>query len=236
MLLKKIPVWVLFMVLIIIILSVIIIYIERFTLPTPKVADGLTAIISAFIGILITIAVTSMLLNKQTAMETNKEKGIIQFKQKQDTYLSFLKQFESIMVSLTERNIKGNDCKAYENVIKLESLLFEFGYLRIHMKEELFCEIMERITNIFKKYRSIHLYSLYQEEIVKTNRGESPKLNTSLYNLMMDISENLLIISEKLHKDLYGSDEVMESKQVNNFHVQTHNLLIECGLTESNEA
>lgn len=236
MLFRKIPVWVLFMILIVILLSVVIIYIERFTLPTPQVADGLTAIISAFIGILITIAVTSMLLNKQTSMEANKEKGIIQFKQKQDTYLSFLEQFKNIMISLTERNIKGNDCKAYENVIKLEGLLFEFGYLRMHMKEELFREIMEHVTQIFEKYNSIHLYSLYQEEIVKTNKRKSPKLNASLYSLMMEISDNLLMISEKLHKDLYCDDEVSESEQVNNFREQTHNMLLVCGLKQDEEA
>ena len=233
MFLKKLPSWllnILLMIMIIILLSAIIIYIESSTLPTPKVADGLTAIISAFIGVLITIAVTSVLLNKQTVMETDKEKGIIQFKHKQDTYISFLKQFESIMVSLTERNIKGNDCMAYENVTKLESLLFEFGYLRVHMKEELFCEIMQRITCIFEKYNSIHLYKLYQDEIVMPNKRKSPKLNDSLYSLMMDISKNLLVISEKLHQDLYGYDNYMATREVDRLLYQTQHMLNACGL------
>lgn len=238
MFLKRLPSWILLillMILIIILLSAIIIYIESSTLPTPKVADGLTAIISAFIGVLITIAVTSVLLNKQTEMETDKEKDIIQFKQKQNAYLSFLKQFESIVVSLTERNIKGNDCKAYENITKVEKLLFEFSYLKLHIKENLFNEVLTHITQVFETYNKIKLRDLYQTEIAMSTKRSSPKLNTNLYELMIELSKHLFAISELLYLDLYGNNKTLVNTNEFDLQENTKKLLYGCGLRK-NEA
>ena len=229
---KNIPLWIIILILIVMVMSVLIIYIERYTLPTPQVADGLTAIISAFVGILITIAVTAMLLEKQSRMDSDKEKNIIQFKQKQDTYVSFLKKFESMMVSLTERNIKGNDCMAYENITKLENLLFEFSYLRMHMSQERFGLIMNHVSQIFENYNEIKLRDLYQAEIVEAKKRKSPKVNTSLYNLMMGISEHLFVISELLNQDLYGYEKKLDTSDISQLQAKTSTLLYKCGLRQ----
>ena len=231
---KKADIPLMLLIVIVVLLSIMIIFIESLKVPTEKVADGLTAIISAFIGIVITVVVTAMLLKKQSDAERSKEVSLIQFKHKQDIYLSFLKHLNEIFVSLTDRSIKGNDRTAYGNIGKAEDLLFAFGYLRIHMDVDTFKEVMKQVTDILSVYRSIQLYDTYQEEIVVPKKRASEKVNGKLYELLKSISEHLYSISGILNNDLYNNSIIPRNKAAD-LSEETNELLNKCGLNQYKE-
>ena len=70
-------------------LSLVIVYADSLSIPSEKTSDGVVAILSAFVGMLITIAVTAILLNRQTEVESSKERHMRQFEKKQETYYAF---------------------------------------------------------------------------------------------------------------------------------------------------
>lgn len=55
---------------VVILLSLVFVYAEKSSLPSNNFADGVVAIISDFVGILITIAVTAILLSTQSEMDS----------------------------------------------------------------------------------------------------------------------------------------------------------------------
>lgn len=65
-----------------ILLAVLLVFIDKFHIPYENISDGITAIISAFIGILFTISATSILINSQSNVERQKEKNMMQFSKK----------------------------------------------------------------------------------------------------------------------------------------------------------
>lgn len=187
----------------VILLSLIIIYTDSFSLPSEKISDGVMAILSAFVGILITVAVTAVLLNTQTEAESSKEKSMKQFEKKQNIYYDFLEELDNIVSTLLERNLKGNDKVAYENVTSLANLLFRFGYLRMHMKDEYFKKVIVHTSNIFKKYREMNISEAYQTEIMQNKHQRSVEINSKLFCLFTELSEELFAISSLLYSDLY---------------------------------
>ena len=75
--------------LIVAIMSIGIFCINHFGLSV-DISTGLIAIISAFIGIVLTTAITFLLLSKQSEYEAKKEHLVSQFNKKQETYYYFL--------------------------------------------------------------------------------------------------------------------------------------------------
>ena len=215
----------------VLLLAIIIIFVKRYEMPDKDVSDGMIAIISAFIGVLVTISATSSLIEKQGNVDRHNELDLSRFKQKQDIFISFLKRLEEIMVSLTEQNIKGNDRRAYENIPTLESMIFEFSYLRIHMSEDDFNDVLSHATEIFDANNSKHIYRIYKEEIVEKKQKKSEILNQSLFQLMSDISKSLFAISKILNRNLYGISDYSDA--ISNKEQASINKMLEtCGLKE----
>lgn len=212
----------------VILLSLIIIYTDSFALPSEKISDGVVAILSAFVGILITVAVTAVLLNTQTEAESSKEKGMKQFEKKQDIYYDFLEELENIVTTLLERSSKGNDKMAYENVTSLANLVFRLGHLRIHMQDENFKKVIVHTSNIFKKYREMNIREVYQTEIIQNKHKGSVEINDKLFCLFTGLSEELFAISSLLNRDLYQAKYLPDSDQ----HIITEikRFLNSCGL------
>lgn len=196
------PIWILLL-FILTLISVIIILLAEFELPSIKSSGGVIAIISAFVGILVTMSVTSLLLNKQSEIEGLKDQSVIQFKKKQEVYHSFLEKIESTIVELTEKSLRGNEKQAYENTTKLENLIFQFTYLRIHMNEDDFVEVIENISEIFKTYNEMRLHELYINEIKNKSARSSETVNAQLLLFMQKMTKYLFDISHLLNKDLY---------------------------------
>lgn len=220
--------------LMVVLLSLIIIYTDSFSLPSEKISDGVVAILSAFVGILITIAVTAILLNTQTEAESSKERNMKQFEKKQETYYAFLDELENIIVTLLNRSLKGNDKMAYENVTSLAQLIFQFSYLRMHMEDETFLKVIACTSNILNKYRKTRIRDIYQNEIVQNKHHSSEEVNDRLFNLSAGLSEDLFSISAILNSDLYPTKQQSESD--NKIENEIRRLLNSCGLKEKNQS
>ena len=149
------------------------------------------------------MTVTSILLNDQSKAESLKERNVKQFEKKQETYHLFMGEFSDIIIKLTQRSLSRNDCEAYENIASLEKLIFQFGYLRIHMSEDKFNQIMSKTTEMLNVYYKNGLAEIFKEDIVDNKFSRSETLNHALHELMLSIANNLFEISTILNKDMY---------------------------------
>ena len=179
----------------VILMSLLIVFIDKFSVPSNNTSDGVVAIISAFVGVVITVAVTGVLLNTQSENEYLREKNVKQFEKKQQIYHCFLEKLGNIVIDLTQRSLGGNDANSYENISSLENLIFQFGYLRIHMSDDAFIKVMAYTAEIFEVYRKQNLRSNYKKDIVEQNKSRSDQLNQGLYELNQVIAKKLFAIS-----------------------------------------
>lgn len=201
----------------------------EFQIPSIKSSGGIIAIISAFIGILVTMSVTSLLLNKQSEIEGLKDQSVIQFKKKQEIYHAFMEKIETCIIEITKKSLRGNEKQAYENITKLENLIFQFGYLRIHMHEDDFIEVIKNISKIFKTYNEMRLHDLYINEVKSKSARSSEIVNAQLLLFMQQITKHLFRISQLLNKDLYGETYKYTSHPVSE---EMNTLFSYCGLKE----
>jgi hypothetical protein len=111
--------------------------IPEFQIPTMLQSSGLVAIISAFLGVLMTVAVTAFLLEKQTASESKKEKDVKIFKQKIEVYSEFLSAMWG-MLDKEEYTI--------EELKQLRTICFQ--KLFFYLNDEQTKKISEQIKNI----------------------------------------------------------------------------------------
>ena len=212
----------------VILMSLLIVFIDKFSVPSNNTSDGVVAIVSAFVGVVITVAVTGVLLNTQSENEYLKEKNVKQFEKKQQTYHCFLEKLGNIVIDLTQRSLGGNDAKSYENISSLENLIFQFGYLRIHMSDDAFIKVMAYTAEIFEVYRKQNLRSNYKKDIVEQNKSRSDQLNQGLYELNQVIAKKLFAISAILNSDMYG--EKVNNRNNPQIEDITLQLLNSCGL------
>ena len=212
----------------VILMSLLIVFIDKFSVPSNNTSDGVVAIVSAFVGVVITVAVTGVLLNTQSENEYLREKNVKQFEKKQQTYHCFLEKLGNIVIDLTQRSLGGNDAKSYENISSLENLIFQFGYLRIHMSDDAFIKVMAYTAEIFEVYRKQNLRSNYKKDIVEQNKSRSDQLNQGLYELNQVIAKKLFAISAILNSDMYG--EKVNNRNNPQIEDITLQLLNSCGL------
>ena len=212
----------------VILMSLLIVFIDKFSVPSNNTSDGVVAIVSAFVGVVITVAVTGVLLNTQSENEYLREKNVKQFEKKQQTYHCFLEKLGNIVIDLTQRSLGGNDANSYENISSLENLIFQFGYLRIHMSDDAFIKVMAYTAEIFEVYRKQNLRSNYKKDIVEQNKSRSDQLNQGLYELNQVIAKKLFAISAILNSDMYG--EKVNNRNNPQIEDITLQLLNSCGL------
>ena len=212
----------------VILMSLLIVFIDKFSVPSNNTSDGVVAIVSAFVGVVITVAVTGVLLNTQSENEYLREKNVKQFEKKQQIYHCFLEKLGNIVIDLTQRSLGGNDANSYENISSLENLIFQFGYLRIHMSDDAFIKVMAYTADIFEVYRKQNLRSNYKKDIVEQNKSRSDQLNQGLYELTQVIAKKLFAISAILNSDMYG--EKVNNRNNPQIEDITLQLLNSCGL------
>lgn len=212
----------------VILMSLLIVFIDKFSVPSNNTSDGVVAIVSAFVGVVITVAVTGVLLNTQSENEYLREKNVKQFEKKQQIYHCFLEKLGNIVIDLTQRSLGGNDANSYENISSLENLIFQFGYLRIHMSDDAFIKVMAYTAEIFEVYRKQNLRSNYKKDIVEQNKSRSDQLNQGLYELTQVIAKKLFAISAILNSDMYG--EKVNNRNNPQIEDITLQLLNSCGL------
>ncbi|MBR5814396.1 MAG: hypothetical protein IKY37_08090 [Bacteroidaceae bacterium] len=212
----------------VVLMSLLIVFIDKFSVPSTNISDGIVAIVSAFVGVVITVAVTGVLLNTQSETEYLREKNVKQFEKKQETYHDFLEQLGNIITDLTKRSLAGDVAQSYENIASLENLIFQFGYLRIHMPDDTFIKVMAYTSEIFDVYRKQKFRANYNKDIVEQKKSRSDQVNQGLYKLTQVIAKKLFAIAAILNSDMYGekaNDKI--NPQIENITIQ---LLKNCGL------
>ncbi len=214
---------------VVILLSLVIVYAEKFSLPSNKVADGVVAIISAFVGILITIAVTAILLSTQSEMDSLTDRNVKQFEKKQETYYVFLEKLGETVRLLTERCLRGNDAN-YGNITSLEEVIFQFGYLRIHMDDVTFLKVISNTSEMIGVLHRLNLDILYKQKIVGEETSLPSSISCQLFGLISNISNHLFVIASILNENLYGK-KLSLSNQVD-IYEEVKKMLINCGLKE----
>ena len=214
---------------VVILLSLVIVYAEKFSFPSNKVADGVVAIISAFVGILITIAVTAILLSTQSEMDSLTDRNVKQFEKKQETYYVFLEKLGETVRLLTERCLRGNDAN-YGNITSLEEVIFQFGYLRIHMDDVTFLKVISNTSEMIGVLHRLNLDILYKQKIVGEETSLPSSISCQLFGLISKISHHLFVIASILNENLYGK-KLSLSNQVD-IYEEVKKMLINCGLKE----
>lgn len=208
----------------VILLCLLIVFMGKFSFPSSDISDGIVTIISAFIGILITMSITYILLNDQSQAESLKERNVKKFEKKQETYHAFLRELGIIVKNLTSRSLSGNEKTPYENIASLEELIIQFGYLRIHMDDKKFLDIIKKTTEIINVYKQGNITENYKQDILLDKKSRSDAVNQGLHNLSLKLAMNLFEIARILNNDMYGVKE-SDPKDLSQIETQMQELL-----------
>ena len=209
----------------VILLCLLIVFMGKFSFPSSDISDGIVTIISAFIGILITMSITYILLNDQSQAESLKERNVKKFEKKQETYHSFLQELGIIVKNLTQRSLSGNEKTPYENITSLEELIVQFGYLRIHMDDRKFLDIIKKVTEIINVYKQKNLWENYKQDIVLDKKSRSNAVNQGLHELSFKLTMNLFEIARILNNDMYRAGKSDTNTLTNPITTQIQELL-----------
>ncbi|MDF9830600.1 hypothetical protein [Parabacteroides sp. PF5-6] len=185
---KNLPYWVGAMILVSVICFVLLLFSE-IQIPTVFTSSGIVAIISAFIGVLMTVLVTAILLEKQAGTqnellktqsqkEAEKDKDVKVFEEKLKIYKEFFSKLHEVV---QEGKITPSG---------VEKLIFQISYLNMHTRSE-------RVNKILG----------YLQKAL--NRDESDEAK---YKILAD---NVFYIGEEMQQELYGKklgDEIVDTK------------------------
>jgi hypothetical protein len=170
--------------------------------PTVFLSSGIVAIVSAVLGVLLTVTVTSILLKKQSNAEMQKDIDVIVFEKKQKVYHSFLNELKKIIQD-GEIKIwtKREDGSADTTVDELKDLIFQLGYLKMHTADKTINTVLEGITEIIQQMNKF--------------KGSDDQQN-DLADFYTSLSDELFKIIDCLKTDLYP--------QSNNIEIGKHQL------------
>jgi hypothetical protein len=175
-------------------------------MPTLLQSSGLVAIISAFLGVVMTVAVTAILLDKQAATQKElmknqseseelKERNMKVFEKKQEVYHHFLEQLQKIIQDgkITTIGVKREDGTIDRTIDKIKDLIFQLSYIQLHASTEETKEVL--------KYIAIIIQVLNDFDSTK-EEDKHKELNKFYSNLFKNLFEIVAI----LKSDLYGKD------------------------------
>jgi len=195
---ENLPYW-LGAIILLFIICFVLMYFSESQIPTVFTSSGIVAIISAFIGVILTVFVTSILLNKQTETqkdliqtqsesETQKDKNVKIYEEKIQIYKEFLsKLYEICKVSK----------KSEEHV---KELILHISYLTMHTSSEGVNNIVSQLKNVLnddeKKNETLaknilQLVLQMQLELYGKKLGNSEIEYKNFSELLMDIETEM---------------------------------------------
>ena len=201
--LKKLPLW-LGAINILFIIFFVLLYISETQIPTVFTSSGIVAIISAFIGVILTVFVTQILLDRQSESQAflQKEQCVAQQKLQEDLqkqkaeherkkeidtkiFEEKLKTYQTFLAKLCEIvKQEGEDKDIEESEIK--ELIFQISLVRMHTKGE-------RVEKLFKAISKI---------ITNINSKDNQELK------IIELTKHILSVIEILQEELYAEDEI----------------------------
>lgn len=174
-------------------------------MPTMLQSSGLVAIISAFLGVIMTVAVTTILLEKQSEAqkellarqseeEEKKDRKLKVFERKQEVYHCFLENLKLIIQDGEIKiGVKNEDGKIDKTIDGLKDMIFQLGYLQMHTTGE---NIKKILSHIAKMIQILNDFNSTPDE---KKQGYSAEFYSKL-------SEELFEIVAILKTDLYEEE------------------------------
>ncbi len=177
--------------LVVVLTCFILLLISEAELPSRPLSSGIVAIISAVIGVLLTVVVTSILLEKQTASqdellskrfesEAKKDEKVKVFEEKLKIYKEFLGKLHEVI----------EDDKILESEVK--ELIFQISSLAMHTDARLVNGILEELGSLV--------------EIMGSKTNPDPDKPVSEQEYYQAVAGHILNIVIQLQKELYGEE------------------------------
>ena len=186
-------------------------------IPTVFTSSGIVAIISAIIGVLLTVAVTSILIGQQSKAqqellgkqsetqkellkhqsekEEEKERSMKVFEKKQEVYHEFLENLKKIIQDGEFTiGVKKEDGTIDRTIDNLKDLIFQLGYLQMHTTKDTINIVLDELTTMIQYLND---YNSTQDQ---DKQKEMPEFYSSL-------SDALFTIVAELKNDLYGGEK-----------------------------
>jgi hypothetical protein len=225
-----------FVSIVMVLICVILLLISEAQFPNGVMSSGIVAIISAVLGVILTVAVTTILLGKQselqkdiankqselqkdliekkTEQEEEKEKQVKVFEKKQKIYHDFLEKLKDIIQD-GEIHIgkKNKDGSLDSSVDDLKDLIFQLAYLQLHASKDAVNEVLKKVSALIQ-----HL-----NDFNSTREVDKQKELSEFYS---SFSNEIFGIVAILRKDLYP-----DKKDCNQISKEKMNeILRECSL------
>lgn len=201
---RNYPLWV-FLIIVLSLIAVIITLLAENQIPSMASSGSIIAIISTFIGILVTMSVTSLLLSKQSEMEGLKEQNVKQFEKKQEVYHAFIDELSRIVEDTVEKNLSGNDIRARDNINNLETLIFQLSILNIHSDKDIVINIIDNLSEIMVVMSKLQQGNSFKPNNPQTYSREND--NSNLHAFSTQLAAQLFNICTLLRQDLYNQTQ-----------------------------
>jgi hypothetical protein len=191
-------------------------YVAEAQIPTIFTSNGIVAIISAIIGVLLTVFVTSILLKQQSETEQEKDKSLIVFEKRQEIYHAFLENLKSIIQGGEIKiGVKQKDGTIDRSVDGLKDLVFQLCYLQMHTSKETIDKVLNELAKIIRELKKY--YSTEEKDKQKKMPEFYSSLSDALFKIVSTLKEDLYgkkdgsIERDKINKILDGCDLYVET-------------------------
>ncbi|MHC5201438.1 hypothetical protein ACYSNV_04355 [Myroides sp. LJL119] len=107
------------------------------------------------LGVVITAIITVLLLQGQTKSELERERNLRVFIKKQKVFFQFLTQLN---ILLQKENLPlhlSQDKSMDREVINLQDLLFEIGFLQMHTSDATYNQILDLVGNLLSESKKL---------------------------------------------------------------------------------
>ncbi|MHC5354982.1 hypothetical protein ACYSNX_12620 [Myroides sp. LJL115] len=107
------------------------------------------------LGVVITAIITVLLLQGQTKSELFRERNLRVFIKKQKVFFQFLTQLNIILQKENLQIGLSHNKSIEREVLNLQDLLFEFGYLQMHTSYETYDQILDYVGNLLEHSKNL---------------------------------------------------------------------------------
>lgn len=151
------------------------------------------------LGVVITAIITVFLLQGQTKSEEHREINLLVFEKKQQVYFDFLTKLNLILQKENLAPHLSEQKKIDDEVVNLQDLIFEFGYLQMHTSSESFNHILTYVAELIE-----------QSNVLKTIDKNQVDYYKDYYKVL---SDKYFVIVALLKTELYQQPTEQINKQ-----------------------
>jgi len=208
----------------ILIICYIVLIISESQKPTIFLSSGIVAIISAILGVLLTVSVTSILLkkqseaqkellDKQSEKEEIKERNVKVFEKKQEIYHKFLGKLQEIIQDGEIKiGVRKEDGKIDLETDELKDLIFQLAYIQMHADTDKIKTILGYVADITK---TLNEFKEKPEEVKnKVLEEYYTDLSIKLFKIVAVLKADLYPTQDKKNDDIEKNIPEVEMKEI----------------------